>query len=194
MAMLKQASEVEVLIRARYPIVYVTTWEEARVVSEVSSLAQKRDKKVFEWSITTGLVPVGMSLQSEKHRDAATKDPLVALDSVIEHVDPAIYIFKDFHPFLARQNITVVRRLREIAQNLKNSYKTVILIAPMMEIPPELEKDVTVVDFDLPAHGGVQRPAGPHHRRTSGRQPEDQDRTGRRGAGEARQGRARASR
>ena len=33
MAMLKQASEVEVLIRARYPIVYVTTWEEARVVT-----------------------------------------------------------------------------------------------------------------------------------------------------------------
>jgi hypothetical protein len=150
MAILKQAGEVEVLIRARYPIVYVTTWEEARVVSGISSLALKRDKQVYEWSITTGLVPMGTSLQSERHRDAATKDPLVALDRVISDVEPGIYIFKDFHHFLARGNFAVVRRLREIALNLKNSYKTVIILAPVLEIPFDLEKDVTVVDFDLP--------------------------------------------
>ncbi|NLW50735.1 MAG: AAA family ATPase [Candidatus Brocadiaceae bacterium] len=155
MAMLKQASEVEVLIRARYPVIYVTTWEEARVVADITTLARKRDKQVYEWSITTGLVPVGTSLQSDHHRDAATKDPLVALDRVISDVEPAIYIFKDFHHFLSRGNFTVVRRLREIVQSLKHSYKTVILIAPIMEIPLDLEKDVTVIDFDLPGPGEI---------------------------------------
>jgi len=150
MGMLKQASEVETLIRARYPVVYITTWEEARVVGEITQLAASRDKRVYEWSITTGLVPAGTSLQSEKHRDAATKDPLVALDSIIKDVEPAIYVLKDFHHFLTRNNFTVVRRLREIAQNLKHSYKTVIVISPVLEIPTDLEKDVTVVDFDLP--------------------------------------------
>lgn len=150
MGMLKQASEVETLIRARYPIVYITTWEESRVVSEISQLAAHRDKRVYEWSITTGLVPAGTPLQSEKHRDAATKDPLVALDSVVNDVEPAIYVFKDLHHFLTKTNFTVVRRLREIAQNLKHSYKTVVIISPVLEIPMDLEKDVTVVDFDLP--------------------------------------------
>ena len=46
--------------------------------------------------------------------------------------------------------MAVIRRLREIAAFLKNSYKTILLVSPMLEIPPELEKDVTVVDFDLP--------------------------------------------
>jgi ATP-dependent 26S proteasome regulatory subunit len=150
MGMSKQTSEVETLIRARYSIIYVTTWEEARVVGEISRVAGSRDKRVFEWSITTGLVPAGTSLQSENHRDSATKDPLVALDSVIRDVEPAIYVFKDFHHFLTKTNIAVIRRLREIAQNLKHSYKTVIIVAPVLEIPMDLEKDVTVVDFDLP--------------------------------------------
>ena len=153
MAMLRQASEVETLIRARYPIVYVTTWEEARVVASVTQIAAKRDKRVFEWSITTGLVQAGTSIQSQKHRDTATKDPLVALDSVIDHVEPAIYIFKDFHHFLGRSNIAIVRRLREISQNLKHSFKTVLILSPTLEIPMDLEKDVTVVDFDLPGPG-----------------------------------------
>jgi len=33
---------------------------------------------------------------------------------------------------------------------VKNSYKTLILLSPIMNLPPELEKVVTVVDFPLP--------------------------------------------
>ena len=146
----QRLSELEVLIRARYPLLYVLTWEEARVLSQVTRLAAQRDKKVFEWSITTGLVPAGTSIQSQKNRDASTQDPLVALDKVIEQIDPAIYIFKDIHPFLGKQNMAVIRRLREIAASLKNSYKTILLVAPTLNIPHELEKDITLIDFDLP--------------------------------------------
>jgi len=146
----REMSELEVLIRARYPLVYVITWEELRVLGLVTRIAEHLDKKVFEWSATTGLVPGGTSIQSQKHRDTATQDPLVALDRVIELVDPALYVFKDFHPFLGRHNMAVIRRLREIAAHLKNTYKTIILVSPMLEIPPELEKDITVVDFALP--------------------------------------------
>ncbi|MHC4354087.1 MAG: AAA family ATPase, partial [Planctomycetota bacterium] len=33
---------------------------------------------------------------------------------------------------------------------MQNTFKTIIIVSPMFEIPPELEKDLTVVDFDLP--------------------------------------------
>lgn len=150
MTLLKKADEVETLIRARYPIISILTWEEGRVVTEIRRIADGRQKKVYEWSITTGLVPAGTSIQSQKNRDSSTKDPLVALDNVISDVEPAIYIFKDFHHFLTPGNIAVIRRLREIAHELKNSYKTIILVAPMSELPMDLEKDITVVDFDMP--------------------------------------------
>lgn len=146
----RQQSELEVLIRARYPLVYVVTWEEQRLLKQVLKIASRLNKKVFEWSITMGLVPAGTSIQSQKQKDSATEDPLVALGNVIEHVEPALYVFKDFHPFLKGQNMSVIRRLREIAESLKNTYKTIIIVSPMFQIPQELEKDLTVLDFDLP--------------------------------------------
>jgi adenylate kinase family enzyme len=143
-------AEIETLIRARYPILYIITSEEMRVQNVVVEIAKKRQKKVFEWSYSTGIVPAGTSIQSHKNRNAATKDPLMALEQVIEQVEPAIFIFKDFHPFLTKNNFAIVRKLKEIALHLKNSFKTIVLISPTMEIPTELEKEVTVLNFPLP--------------------------------------------
>jgi AAA+ superfamily predicted ATPase len=143
-------AEIETLIRARYPILYIISSEEMRVQNLVVDIAKKRNKKAFEWSYSTGIVPSGTSIQSQKNRSAATKDPLTALDQVIEMVEPAIFIFKDFHPFLTKTNFAVIRKLKEIALHLKNSYKTIILISPVMEIPTELDKEVTVLNYPLP--------------------------------------------
>ncbi len=104
-------TEIETLIRARYPILYILSSEEMRVQGVVVEVARKRQKKVFEWSYCTGVVAAGTSIQSQKGRNVATKDPLAALDQVIEQVEPAIFVFKDFHPFLTKSNFAVVRKL-----------------------------------------------------------------------------------
>src|SRR6266536_634865 len=142
--------EIETLIRARYPLLYLVTSEEMRVQAMILAIAQRRQKKVFEWSYSTGIVPAGTSIQSQKHRNAPTKDPLVALDQVIDQVEPALFIFKDFHPFLTKNNFAVIRKLKEIALQLKNSFKTIILVSPVLEIPAELEKEMTMLNFPLP--------------------------------------------
>lgn len=144
------AEELETLIRARYPIIYIVSSEELRVQKAVVDVAQKRDKKVFEWTYSTGIVPAGTSIQSQKHRSGATKDPLLALDQVIEQVEPAVFLFKDFHPFLTRNNFAVIRKLKDIAIQLKTSYKTIVLVSPVLEIPIELEKEITLLNFPAP--------------------------------------------
>ncbi len=75
---------------------------------------------------------------------------MTALDQVIDQVEPAIFVFKDFHPFLTKNNFAVIRKLKDIALHLKNSYKTVILISPTLEIPMELDKEITLLNFPLP--------------------------------------------
>lgn len=147
---MKLFDEIETLIRARYPILYIVSAEEMRVQHLLVEIAGRRQKKVFEWSHSTGVIPAGASIQSQKNRNAATKDPLAALDHVMEQVDPAIYIFKDLHPFLSKSHVAVVRRLKDIALHLKNTYKTIILVSPVLEIPVELDKEVTVIHFPLP--------------------------------------------
>jgi hypothetical protein len=150
------ADEIETLIRARYPLIYLVTSEETRVRELIQAIAARRQKKAYEWSYSTGLVPAGSSIQSHKARQPATKEPLPALEQVIEQVEPAIYVFNDFHPFLTKSHFAIIRRLKEIALHLKSSYKTIILVSPTLEIPLELEKEVTVLNFPLPTRADLE--------------------------------------
>ncbi len=148
--MAEQQDELEMLIRARYPIINVISYEEQRVLAHLHRIAERRGKKIYTWSFNTGIVPCGLTDQSAKKADAATRDPLQALDRVIANIEPAIFVFYDFHPFMNNRNYSVIRRLREAAAALKNSYKTLVLITPSMTLSEDLEKDVTVVDYPLP--------------------------------------------
>lgn len=144
------AAELELLVRARYPLIHIVTSEELRAQELIAALAERRGKKVYEWSSSTGLVPGGTNLQSKKSHAATTRDPMAALDVILEQVEPALFVFKDLHPFLNRQHPQVVRRLKDIALNLKHSLKTVILVGAVLEVPPELEKELTVLPLPLP--------------------------------------------
>ncbi|HTV47447.1 MAG TPA: AAA family ATPase [Phycisphaerae bacterium] len=146
---LRPEDELEVLIRARYPIIYVLTWEEERVEKVLSEIATARNKKFHVWTYTQGIVRYGAEPQRAKSGTGSTTDPLSALDAVLQHVDPAIYLFKDFHPFTEenRANLAVIRRLKDVAYHLRDTYKTIVIVAPVMRIAPELDKDITVVEF-----------------------------------------------
>jgi hypothetical protein len=142
----------EILIRARYPIIYVVSWEEERVERCLREIAEKRDKRLFTWTITQGIVKSGTEAPRAKAGTGKTTDPLAALDAVIDQIDPAIFLFNDFHLFTAceRANITIIRRLRDVAYHIRDTYKTIVISAPFMQLAPELAKDVTVVEFGLP--------------------------------------------
>ena len=144
--------EIDVLIRARYPIIYVSTWEEERVEQSLRQIANARKKHLYTWTITQGLIKVGSEPRPGKNASNNTMDPLVALDQVIQHVEPSIYLFKDFHRFTCdeRCNLTVIRKLRDVAYQIRDSYKSIIITSPLVKIAPELSKDITLVEFGLP--------------------------------------------
>jgi len=141
--------ELETLIRARYPLIYVVSWEEKRVEDALRTIAQKRAKRMFVWTVTQGLV------LSPTATDDRTREPRAALDAVMESTDPAIFLLKDFHAFIADTDVS--RRLRDLTSALKTSYKTLIILAPTLKLPAELEKEVTVVDYALPAREDLDR-------------------------------------
>ena len=136
-------TELETLIRARYPIIYVVSWEEKRVEDALRAITDARKKKMYQWTVTQGMV------LNPANRDEATRDPLAALDFVFQSRDQAVFVFKDFHPFLT--DVSIIRRLRDLTYALKTSYKTLVLLSPLLKLPPELEKEITVVDYALPS-------------------------------------------
>lgn len=141
--------ELETLIRARYPLIYVVSWEERRVEEALRAISSNRGKRMLVWTVTNGLV------SSPTAKDKQTRSPMAALDFIESSTDPAVFVLKDFHSFITDTEIT--RRLRDLTYSLKTSYKTVIILAPTLKLPPELEKEVTVVDYSLPTLEDLDR-------------------------------------
>jgi SpoVK/Ycf46/Vps4 family AAA+-type ATPase len=143
--------ELETYIRARYPLLWVVTPEEERAQAVIEKVAISLRRRLLQWSITSGESNPALPGQS----DRAKRDPIAMLNAILEESDPAIWVLKDFHPVL--KDVNVVRRLREVAFTLQKSKKTVILLGPVLKIPPELEKEITVVDFSLPSAEELDR-------------------------------------
>jgi antitoxin component of RelBE/YafQ-DinJ toxin-antitoxin module len=65
-----------------------------------------------------------------------------------------VYVLKDFHVFLSPQYLhasAVIRKLRDLAEALQTTYTTVILLSPVLQLPDELQKDMTVIDYEMPS-------------------------------------------
>ena len=137
--------EIDVLVRARYPLIYLVSWEETRIIERLRDMAERRQKKLFLWSITRGI----FKLEDVSSKvDEATRDPINALSYIEKYPDPALFVFLDFHSFLNDQ--TIIRKARDLVSNLKDTYETLIIISPVLTVPVELEKEFVVVDYDMP--------------------------------------------
>ena len=138
-------SDLDTLIRARYPLIYLVSWEEQRIDALLQDLAQQHGKSLLTWSVTRGLRRVGgaRTLMTD-----GSRDPVEALHTIARLNEPSLVVLKDFHPFLTEP--ATVRALRELAQDLKSTYTTVILLSPVLTIPVELEKEISVLDVPLP--------------------------------------------
>ncbi|HNN91352.1 MAG TPA: AAA family ATPase [Pseudomonadota bacterium] len=136
--------EVLDLIRARYSLIYVVSSEEARVEASLLKLARRRDMKLGVWSITRGFEQRFGTLKG-----GDVKDPIKALDYINAQEGRGLFVLRDFHAFV--NDPTVVRKLRDLSHDLRNkTQKHVFILSAVTKIPPELEKDLTIVDWALP--------------------------------------------
>ncbi len=144
----KFVQELDVLVRARYSLVYLLTSEEKRVEAILADLAESHGKPLHGWSVTKGFRRLGGS-RSGPSLDGA-RDPVAAIAAIEKLSEPALVVLQDFHPYL--QDPAVVRALRELAHSLKATFTTVVLLSPTLVIPPELEKEISVLDVPLPGY------------------------------------------
>jgi len=142
------------VFKARFPILYLDTWEEDRALAEITDVATnpeliKTPREVHVWTRTAGLVRNGTAARN-------TTDAISALNLVMATSAPSVYIFTDLHAEFGHggrpADQAVIRRLRDIAAWSRTSEHpvTVVLLSPVLQIPVELEKSVTVLDFPMP--------------------------------------------
>ncbi|CAD5948926.1 putative AAA domain-containing protein ycf46 [Planktothrix tepida] len=144
--MSKFNEELKLLLRSRYAIIYIPTLEEERVETAIKQAAKEQgNRAVYVWDFVDGY-------QEGNPNDlgAGKRNPLQALEFIekLPEAMPAIFVLRDFHRFL--EDISVSRKLRNLARNLKSQPKNLIIISPQVSIPSDLSEVLTVLEFPLP--------------------------------------------
>ncbi|MEO1134541.1 MAG: AAA family ATPase [Cyanobacteria bacterium J06639_1] len=134
-------TEFNLLVRARYPAIYVATLEEER--AERAIRAASRDRQIYCWDFVSGYDARGADA------NVGQRNPLQALEFVTRTNPqvPAVFVLRDFHRFL--DDISVSRQLRNLARELRSQPKTLVILAPELSIPVELSETITVLEFSL---------------------------------------------
>ena len=59
--------EIEVLLRAKYPILYVVSWEERRVEEALGKVCKDLNRTLYTWTLTQGMRPPLNTARSPLH-------------------------------------------------------------------------------------------------------------------------------
>ena len=147
-------------IRSKRPIVYIVSHEERRVLQAIETICERDDRrwKLASWDVASGLKSHHKEILPDVNE--MPQDQLDVLNWFESQALPAkdflILVLKDFHRFigvdgnLGQVEHRVIRALRNISQDSATKQKALVILAPTLHIPQELEKTVNVIDWPLP--------------------------------------------
>ncbi|MBC6423408.1 MAG: AAA family ATPase [Hormoscilla sp. SP5CHS1] len=143
--------EFELLLRSRYPAIYIQTAEEERVEEAISAIAAKLgNRAVYIWDFVDGY--------QGNANDAGfgRRNPLQALEFVekLPISAAAILVLRDFNRFL--EDISISRKLRNLFRVLLSQPKNLVIVAPEIAIPTELSEAITILEFPLPTSDQIK--------------------------------------
>src|SRR5579862_1212476 len=159
-----QENDLDVLLRSRVPIIVVDSRDEARVLKALtgacrqlsappgvtpvaggSATSARTGLPLFQWTVTDGVKRLDVEIGPSQRLLAQPPD-------VLKHIRATmlagVYALLDFHPYL--QDPTIVRLLKDIAQDYERCARTVVLIGYETQIPHELEHLAARVVLALP--------------------------------------------
>jgi len=157
----KVAADVSALLRARAPLIWIVTREEARVEAFIAEAAKSAKYLTRTWDVAQGV----MELDGRKDPRFQDPDPgttLNTLRSLIvdergnwKKIDRSVLIMRDMPVWLNGQGAALVQRtLRNLVRWLpgvpRDGAQAIVILSPNGDVPPELTNHATVIDWPLP--------------------------------------------
>src|SRR3954454_15473831 len=149
------AERLRELVRAAFSGIYVHSFEHQDAIQEIAGLCRREGWALATWDVDRGLALAGMSADAATAVQAA--DPLAAIRALSALATPegtAILVLKNFHRFM--NSVEVVQALDSAIGRGKQDRTFVVVLAPVVQIPVELEKQLVLVDHDLPGRDQLE--------------------------------------
>lgn len=143
--------EIIILVKARYPIIYITSSEEERLEYTIRKTIKNFDNRIiYCWNYIDGF-------SNNSNNYFAARNPIQALELIENFTSdiPSIFILKDFDKFLT--DIVISRKLKNLIKIFKNQSKTIIIFSENINIPVELVDLIPVIKFKLPTKREIEK-------------------------------------
>lgn len=148
------AADVAALLRARNPLLWIQTREEARVERYLIEAAASAGFVPRQWDVAAGCTDLSGNAVS-----IGGRDPGEMLDAIRQRAerqtDRGVWIMRDLPAWLTGPAAaTTCRQLRNLARVLpgiaRDGAQAVIVLTTTAEVPPELSGHATVIEWPLP--------------------------------------------
>ena len=144
--------QIQDMLKAYYPILYLTTFEYDRTKQKLRGVAKNLNKnfQFYEWNCVDGLGKRDLNEGGLKLIENVEEPEqlLKHISNQTEKDDNEIYVLEDFHDFITERNIKI--QLRQLAEKLRFYRKHIIIVSSVLSLPIELEKYITVLEMPLP--------------------------------------------
>jgi len=142
---------LNLLIRARTPILWIRTIEEERAERLLKEAALRLGNRILmRWDFISGLEGL------PNRAGEASRQPMQALQALdsLPQADAAMLLLVDFHRYC--EDPGVARRLRNLSRQLQGRPQTIVITAAQWHLPVDLEECVTLVDLPLPSQQEIR--------------------------------------
>ena len=153
-------------LKTRVPVIYISTQEEKRLISYISSVGNSRGYEIVEWNCFRGFRkhPSNEKIETPS-LDVRYAEP--TLQFVIDQIEAqknqrqnqngVIYILCDFYRYLSTERCSpqVERQIKYLNRIVSNCH--VIMTGPHYTYNTALEKEIAVLDFPFPNDKEIQK-------------------------------------
>lgn len=158
------------MLKANYPLIYLATSEYDRTKQYVRRIANTNNFKFINWDSVNGLKEYYLTEEGKSDsRDFGgeskdTRDYQFVLNYIKSQTDKddagegetkEVYFLEDYQPFLRETNVVVL--LRKLAERFRYYDKHILIVGPIVKLPPEIEKFVTVLNIPLPDRTDLEK-------------------------------------
>ena len=149
--MSKWDEQLDLLIRARTPIIWIRSNEEERVESLLRhSTKRLSPRRLACWDYINGITNILNS------NNFGARQPMAALEWLkkIDENTPTILLLKDFHHFC--EDPGILRMLKNLTTHLRSKPHSIIISSGLWIPSNDLEEDLTILDLPLPKENEIK--------------------------------------
>ncbi len=149
--MSKWDEQLDLLIKARTPIIWIRSNEEERVETLLKNSTKRLSpRRLATWDYIDGINNILNS------NNLGSRQPMAVLEWLkkLDESSPTILLLKDFHHFC--EDPGILRMLKNLTNELRSKPHSIIISSGSWSPSNDLEEDLTILDLPLPKEDEIK--------------------------------------